>query len=198
MTTDDRAKEKAKGENLASAAGTETTAADSSDALGRRLLIAGIGTLGTGAALTVAYPAVRFLAFPLRQPTVTGGGLAPAGHPDDFTDGAAVRVDLFSDRRDAWNRSPDVKVGSAWVVRNQGEFLAFSSVCPHLGCAVDYDADRGEFVCPCHKSAFAMDGTVKSGPSPRALDRLDVEHDGNLVQIRYQRFRQGVPTKEPV
>ena len=41
-------------------------------------------------------------------------------------------------------------------------------------------------------------GAVEAGPSPRAMDSLDLAEDNGLVTIRFQRFRQGVAAKEPV
>ena len=105
--------------------------------------------------------------------------------------GRALR--MRADRVDAWNRVEDVKIGSAWVVEIDGELHAFSSVCPHLGCAVEWSAEMSKFKCPCHRSAFAVDGTAEEGPAPRPLDALAIEsREGGLIAIRYERFKQGV------
>ena len=109
-----------------------------------------------------------------------------------------VKVDLYADKIDGWNRVVEVKIGSAWVWKQGDELRAMSTVCPHLGCAIDYDAGNGKFVCPCHDSFFSLDGAVETGPSPRGMDSLELETQGDLVAIRYQRFRQGTPAKEPV
>jgi menaquinol-cytochrome c reductase iron-sulfur subunit len=74
---------------------------------------------------------------------------------------------------------------------------AFSTVCPHLGCGVDFNADKRAFACPCHESAFALDGRVESGPSPRGLDRLEARVVEGRVEVKYQRFRQGTQDKVP-
>jgi len=75
---------------------------------------------------------------------------------------------------------------------------ALSTSCPHLGCSVDFDAGSSKFKCPCHRSAFDLTGKVEAGPAPRPMDSLDVEEKNGLVSIRFQRFHQGKPTKEPV
>ena len=95
-------------------------------------------------------------------------------------------------------RERDVKLGSCWVVEVDGKLQAFSTACPHLGCAVDYEPGEAKFKCPCHRSAFTATGVVEGGPSPRPLDTLEIEEKDGLVAIRFQRFRQGVPHKEPV
>ena len=72
-----------------------------------------------------------------------------------------MRVDLHADRVDAWSRERDVKLGSCWVVEQDGKLQAFSTACPHLGCAVDYEPGEGKFKCPCHRSAFTAKGEVE-------------------------------------
>jgi Rieske Fe-S protein len=157
----------------------------------------GVGGLGIGLGSVVAVPAAAYMAYPLSHPTVSGGDApVPVGKSADFPDGTPVKVDVFADRRDAWNRVLQVKIGSAWVLRGGGKLKAFSTVCPHLGCAIDFDAPR--FACPCHKSAFTPDGKVASGPAPRSMDELDVEEKDGRVALRYRRYKQGVADKEVI
>jgi menaquinol-cytochrome c reductase iron-sulfur subunit len=165
----------------------------------RTLLTAAAGALGVGLAASVLGPTLVFLGQPLRQDATSGlGDFLPAGPITQFSGTAPVKVDLFADQVDAWNRVIQVKVGSAWVLREGGELVALSTVCPHLGCGVDFDANAGKFYCACHKSWFALDGACESGPSPRGLDRLELQQAEQLVAIRFQRFKIGAKTKEPV
>ena len=64
--------------------------------------------------------------------------------------------------------------GSAAVVvtKPDGSVVALSAVCPHLGCIVQWEKDRQDFLCPCHAGYFTPDGEVVSGPPPRALEKL--------------------------
>jgi hypothetical protein len=43
---------------------------------------------------------------------------------------------------------------------------------------------------------FAADGTLMSGPPPRGMDELDAMVEDGRLKVRYQYFRQLVPTKE--
>ncbi|MFE2957888.1 QcrA and Rieske domain-containing protein [Nocardia tengchongensis] len=64
---------------------------------------------------------------------------------------------------------------------NAGNFLAFSSVCPHQGCAVNA-ISGGVINCPCHGSQFALDGSLVRGPATRGLAARQVSvRDGQLI-----------------
>jgi Rieske Fe-S protein len=43
-------------------------------------------------------------------------------------------------------------------------FLALSSVCPHLGCRVQWEGHNDRFFCPCHNGVFDPSGKAVSGP----------------------------------
>ena len=72
----------------------------------------------------------------------------------------------------------DFKVGEviyfrkekALVQRLEGGFLAFSTVCPHLSCVVNWNEMQKRFECPCHGAKFNRNGEVLEGPPPRPLD----------------------------
>lgn len=171
---------------------------EGADAGRRSVLKLGIGALGLGLAAVPAAPALGYLLYPTGSKGQSGRGFLAAGKRAAFAGEAPVRVDLYADKVDGWNKIPDVKLGSCWVLEREGALHAYSTVCPHLGCAVDYDPESKKFKCPCHRSAFALDGTVEAGPSPRPLDALEVKEEDGLVTIRLERFRQGVAQKEPV
>ena len=66
-----------------------------------------------------------------------------------------------------------------------GDFAAYSAVCPHQGCTVEYQQDSGQLACPCHGSAFdpADNGAVLSGPAQQSLPDIPVEvQNGEVVK----------------
>ncbi|HEX4478038.1 MAG TPA: Rieske (2Fe-2S) protein [Polyangiaceae bacterium] len=159
----------------------------------------GIGGIGVGLAAVVAAPAAAYVTYPLGHATVTGAnGFVPVGKSTSFKEGQPLKVDVFADKRDAWNRILQVKVGSVWIIRKGGKLRAFSSVCPHLGCAFDYEPEVKEFKCPCHNAFYTIDGQVAGGPAPRPMDELELEEKDGKVAVHYQRFRTGTATKEVV
>lgn len=62
-----------------------------------------------------------------------------------------------------------------------GEFKAFSAVCPHQSCLVTGVKDD-TISCACHGSAYsAEDGSVLQGPSTRGLTAIPVTVEGDQV-----------------
>jgi nitrite reductase/ring-hydroxylating ferredoxin subunit len=123
--------------------------------------------------------------------------------PDD---GLPRQFAVMEDSVDAWTRIPGQRVGTMFLCRTTSDkgpvVTAFSSTCPHLGCAVDFNAAANQFECPCHKSAFAKDGDKLYGPTLRGLDPLPVKLvDSNGQQeiwVAYERFRTGVAERIPL
>jgi Rieske Fe-S protein len=163
-----------------------------------KVLTAGLGAITAALAII---PGLGFLASPLKRAVGGAGGNAlRVASERDVKPGKPVRVTAVGARDDAWLRLEKVTLGSAWLVRavEDGPIKAFSTVCPHLGCGVDFDEKTGKFNCPCHTSAFDLDGRCLGGPSPRGLDELETHVEGRDVLIRYQRFRVGTAKREPI
>lgn len=149
-----------------------------------------------GAALAI--PAAVFYTAPARR-RQNQEGAVDVGSLERVPEGPPVRVPVIVKRRlDAWTAFTDVTLGAAWMIRKGAEIKAFSTVCPHAGCSIDWDAPKDCFACPCHGSVFSPDGIRTEGPSPRGMDSLDVEVKEGRVLVSYRRYRQGVSEKEPV
>ena len=88
----------------------------------------------------------------------------------------------------------DLKPGSGKVFRfgNQpglllltaaGQYKAFSAVCPHLQCTVQYRADMSQIWCACHNGMFNLNGQVVSGPPPKGLEEYKVDLRGAEIVV---------------
>jgi arsenite oxidase small subunit len=63
-----------------------------------------------------------------------------------------------------------------------GQLVAYSQVCTHLSCAVVYDKNENQIVCPCHRGVFDVNqGTPLAGPPTRALPRVKLEQRGEQI-----------------
>ena len=117
-------------------------------------------------------------------------------------DGQPRKFAIIADRTDAWNRSPHVPIGAVYLRRTSPNHIeALNVICPHAGCAVDFQKEKGSYLCPCHNSSFAVDGAIldKSSPSARPLDTLEVEiRNTNEVWVKFMNFRAGSLEKTPL
>lgn len=75
------------------------------------------------------------------------------------------------------------------ILVNRGtgsQFFALRAACTHQGCVVPTFGNA----CPCHGSAYAIDGSVTSGPAPTSLTRYTVRFDGaDLLCIEIPNLR---------
>jgi menaquinol-cytochrome c reductase iron-sulfur subunit len=121
-------------------------------------------------------------------------------------DGMPHSFVVTADITDAWSQTRGQRVGLVFLQREDADgkptITAFTAACPHLGCAVEFDASGDQYECPCHVSGFAKDGRKLYGPSLRGLDALDlklVEKNGmQEVWVAFQQFRAGVAERIPV
>ncbi len=157
--------------------------------------------------LAVAVPAIAFLLSPLRRrsqaasgdafETLTSLGQLKVGVPQLFP--------IIQDRLDGWVHYPREPVGSVWLIRqpagSHDQVVAFTTECPHLGCAVNLAADGKSFLCPCHTSSFNFEGEPQNQVPPRPMDRLEVELTSDpdpKVRVKFQRFRNLSEEKIPL
>lgn len=74
---------------------------------------------------------------------------------------------------------------AAWLRRDSvSGFTAFSANCTHLGCPVRWEEGAQLFMCPCHGGVYYKDGTVASGPPPKALVKYPVRVNKQQVEIK--------------
>ena len=64
-----------------------------------------------------------------------------------------------------------------------GKLTAFSAVCTHLGCVVNYDRLKDQFICPCHGGVYDGTGKNVAGPPPAPLTKLPVQIVGEYIQV---------------
>lgn len=110
-------------------------------------------SLAMAAGLVLSYGAltVKGLLFVLPPKTSVRRRKLYAGRLDQYKPGA---IQTFIDLE-----------GKKIMVKRSGSGIkAFSSVCPHLGCAVEWQDGENRFFCPCHGGVFNEDGKPLAGP----------------------------------
>jgi cytochrome b6-f complex iron-sulfur subunit len=137
----------------------------------------------------------------------TGAGVAAIGYqaaaslrslvPNvSYDSPTTVKVGLPADYPDGLKFLPDQRL---FIFRDGKVFHAISAVCTHLGCTVRAEALSNpetrsvdgsplrmthRFLCPCHGSKYAGDGTNVAGPAPKPLAWYHLSiavDDGQLV-----------------
>jgi Rieske Fe-S protein len=119
-----------------------------------KLLSAVLGAVGLG---VLAGPAVAFF-WPLKLEEIPS---------EPVEVGPADLIPVNDSRTLRYGRYP------ALVIQLPEGVRAYSAVCTHFACLVKFNPESGQIECPCHAGFFnALDGTVISGPPPKALTVL--------------------------
>jgi len=64
-----------------------------------------------------------------------------------------------------------------------GDVRAFSAVCTHLNCTVQYRAALEHTSCACHDGHYDINGKNISGPPPRPLEQYEVNVRGDDIIV---------------
>ncbi len=60
------------------------------------------------------------------------------------------------------------------VYRNENdEIFSVNTICPHLGCQLEWNIDELSWDCPCHGSRFDYKGNIINNPSIKNLENID-------------------------
>lgn len=128
-----------------------------------------LGTSFGAFVVTVFYPIGRYLAPPKAQ------------------ESSAMSVTLDVNAATVKPNSGQIfKFGSrpGILVRTPaGDLRAFTAVCTHLNCTVQYRSDLQHIWCACHNGHFDLNGRNIEGPPPRPLDAFVVNARGNQIVV---------------
>jgi nitrite reductase/ring-hydroxylating ferredoxin subunit len=69
------------------------------------------------------------------------------------------------------------------LIRKNGENVsAYSAVCTHKNCKVDFRKETQDIFCECHESKFNLDGIPLNGPATEPLPKYKVRlENGNII-----------------
>ena len=120
-----------------------------------------VGFVSTAAA--IAYPVARFLVPPANAEPATATAVAARASALKPNSGLIFR----------FGTKPGIVVRTAG-----GDLRAFSAVCTHLDCTVQFKTDTSQLWCACHNGIYDLGGNVVSGPPPRGLEKFVVNLRG--------------------
>ncbi len=127
-----------------------------------------LGTSLGAVAFSILYPLVRYVLPPAESEAQTGRVLA--GHRSELPPNSG-KIFRFGARAGIVVDTP------------AGEIRAFSAVCTHLACTVQYRPDLQHIWCACHGGHYDLEGVPVAGPPPRPLERYDVALKGDEIWV---------------
>ncbi|HMA81498.1 MAG TPA: Rieske (2Fe-2S) protein [Candidatus Binatia bacterium] len=128
-----------------------------------------LGTAAGAFFIAVTYPISRYLI------------------PPEVEESTAHTVTLALKPQDIKPNSGQIfRFGSqpAIIVRTAaGDLKAFTAVCTHLACIVQYRPDLTQIWCACHNGHFDLNGKNVEGPPPKPLDEYTVNVRGDQIVV---------------
>jgi cytochrome b6-f complex iron-sulfur subunit len=64
-----------------------------------------------------------------------------------------------------------------------GDLRAFTAICTHLACIVQYRSDLSHIWCACHNGHYDLNGRNIAGPPPRPLEPYQVNVRGEQIVV---------------
>jgi cytochrome b6-f complex iron-sulfur subunit len=128
--------------------------------------------LGTGAGglfVAALYPVFRYVVPPQLGETAAKSVVLPFS-PDAVAPNSG-KIFKFGNEPGIILRTPD------------GDLRAFSAVCTHLGCIVQYRPDLSHIWCACHNGHYNLRGINIKGPPPRPLPEWTVKVRGEQIRV---------------
>ena len=136
---------------------------------GRRRLVVGLLRTSFAASLAaIFYPILKFVLPP------------KLAEPESDTVVAALKDELAPNAAKVFSFG----VRPAILIRlPSGDYRAFSAVCTHLQCTVQYRSEQHDIWCACHNGVYDLNGRVVSGPPPRPLEEFAVHLRGDKLVV---------------
>src|SRR6266511_5350655 len=127
--------------------------------------------LGTSAVATlgaIVYPIFRFMSPPQVIESTENSVVAAK----------LSEIPINSGKIFKFGNKPGILVRTA-----TGEFKAFSALCTHLECIVQYRPDTKQIWCACHNGQYNLSGKNIGGPPPRSEEEFQVNTRGEDIVV---------------
>lgn len=134
----------------------------------RRFLDYLLGTTVVATLGAIIYPIIRFMS-PPRVIESTENSVVAA---------KVAEVPRNSGKIFKFGSKPGILVRT-----DSGELKAFSAVCTHLECIVQFKSDTKHIWCACHNGQYNLNGQNIGGPPPRPLEEYKVNTRGDDIVV---------------
>jgi cytochrome b6-f complex iron-sulfur subunit len=127
-----------------------------------------LGTSIGATLLAILYPIARFVIPPKVTESAQNSVIA----------GSAKEIAANTGKIFKFGTKPGILIRTA-----SGELKAFSAVCTHLDCIVQYRPDNKQIWCACHNGQYNLSGQNVGGPPPRPLEEYVVNTRGDEIVV---------------
>lgn len=148
----------------------------------RRGFVKSIGAFGVLVAFGALISSIKLPVSSGRQTTSTQSGLPT---------GAVAKKSALSVGSPVYFEYP-TGYPNILMLQKDGSLLAFSTLCTHVCCQLEYDQAASVLGCPCHGSIFDSTGKVIQGPAVVNLPQVTLTTDADGYV-----FPTGVPNPGP-
>ncbi len=135
----------------------------------RRLLNWFLNTTMGAFVASILYPVARYLVPPKVEESLARTVTLPV-KPDEVKPNSG-QIFKFGSQPGILVRTP------------AGELRAFTAICTHLACVVQYRSDLGHIWCACHNGHYDLNGKNIAGPPPRPLEQYPVNVRGDQIVV---------------
>jgi len=135
----------------------------------RRILNWFLGTTAGAFLVSILYPLGRYLVPPKIEEAPTRSVTLPIKAAEVKANSG--QIFRFGSRPGILLRTPS------------GELRAFSAICTHLACTVEYRPDLSHIWCACHNGHYDLNGKNIAGPPPRPLEEYTVNLRGDQIVV---------------
>jgi cytochrome b6-f complex iron-sulfur subunit len=136
----------------------------------RRIVDWLLGTSLSAFLLSVLYPIARYLV----PPASAESSVASVTLPIKAGDVKPNTGHIFK-----FGNRPAILIRTA-----RGELRAYSAICTHLNCTVQYRPDLAHIWCACHDGHYDLNGRNIQGPPPRPLEMFAVNVRNDEIVVR--------------
>lgn len=125
-----------------------------------------LGSGLAGLAFSVIYPVLKYLVPPP----------SAEAKPNSVIAGKVGELKPNSGKIFRFGEKPGILINTP-----EGELRAFTAVCTHLDCTVQYRDDFQHIWCACHNGHYDLRGINIAGPPPRPLTSFKVNVKGDQI-----------------
>lgn len=145
-----------------------------------------VAFLGTIMGVVIGLPSIGYLLSPATKIQKKEDWI-PAGPLENYPIGIPTLFSFTSATINGWEKT--VNSYGVYITRwtaAEDDVSAFSNLCTHLSCRVNWQEDEMVYTCPCHDAIFNKQGEVVSGPPPKPLYDYETKVEDGVLFIYFK------------